>query len=301
MPRPTPLPPTLPPSFSYAGAIEVGVTPRRLRASDLEHPFRGVRSAAPISDTVALASTYAARMLEGQYFSHLTAAQLLGLRMPEGFYLTALHVTSVAPARAPRCRGVVGHQSEAVRTVERHGLRMSGPVETWIASSAFLSVDNLVVMADGLVSRKAPVTTIAELADAVDAHTGRRGHARLAKALPQVRALTDSARETLLRLSLARAGYPEPEVNGAIVNRHGAVIAHGDLVFREYRTVLEYDGGQHRDDERQFDIDIERLDAIAQEGWRVIRVGKTLMHRPAVLLNRVSTALLAGGWRPPGA
>jgi len=98
---------------------------------------------------------------------------------------------------------------------------------------------------------------------------------------------------------LVRAGFPEPEINGAILNSFGAVIAHGDMVYREYHTLIEYDGGQHRDDERQFNIDIDRLDELMEERWRVIRVNKSLMARRATLFGKVATALEQGGWHPP--
>ena len=159
-------------------------------------------------------------------------------------------------------------------------------------------VDDLVIMGDGLVSRIRPAADIPSLRAAVARMAGRRGHTRLISALGEIRPNTDSARETMLRLLVMRAGYPEPEVNGVILNSLGAPIAHGDLVYREYRTILEYDGGQHRGDERQFDIDVDRLDALMEDDWRVIRVNKNLMRRRATLLGKVDTALRRGGWRP---
>jgi hypothetical protein len=319
MPRPSPLPPSLRSDpFTYVDGIAAGATPRRLRGRDLAAPFRGVRSPAEITSVIDLAAAYAVGMPDDQYFSHLTAAQLLGLRMPEGFYLVALHVTSVRPKRAPRARQVVGHQSPGVATVDVSdirdpdlvdvsgprvsnsvgvgGLRVSNPVDTWLDCAAFLGVDDLIVMGDGLMNREHPIATMQQLADAVQSRGKARGHTRLILALAEMRARTDSARESMLRLILMRAGLPEPEVNGEIVNKSGVTIAHGDLLFREYRTLVEYDGGHHRTDEAQFDIDIERLDAIMAEGWRVIRVGKKLMRRRAILLPKVATALTAGGW-----
>jgi hypothetical protein len=287
--------------FTYADGLSAGATPRRLRGRDLVAPFRGVRSPAQLTSVIDLAAAYAVGMPGDQYFGHLTAAQLLGLRMPEGFYLVALHVTSVRPKRAPRAHRVVGHQSPGVVTVEVGGLRVSNPIDTWLDCAAFLGVDDLIVMGDGLMNREHPIATLQQLTDAVHSRLGARGHTRLILALVEMRERTDSARESMLRLILMRGGLPEPEVNGEIVNKSGVTIAHGDLLFREYRTLVEYDGGHHRTDEAQFDIDIERLDAIMAEGWRVIRVGKKLMRRRATLLGKVATALTAGGWMPvPG-
>lgn len=238
-------------------------------------------------------------MLPDQVFSHTTAAVLLGLRLPEGFREQGLHVTSIAPTRASKCAGVVGHQSAALirPIVLSGGIRVTDPVTTWVKLGGYLTVDELVIMADGFLRRKNPLATLDQLRAAVDAAAGKRGARRLRAAVELVRPGTDSARETMLRLVVVRAGFPEPIVNLPIVNRYGAVIAHGDLAFPEYRVLLEYDGGHHRSDERQFHIDIDRLDEIMEENWRVIRVNKSLMLRPATLLGKLRAALEASGWR----
>jgi hypothetical protein len=192
---------------------------------------------------------------------------------------------------------VIGHQTSPLFAVgAAHGLPVSSAVDTWLMLGASLSVDELAVMGDGLVSRLRPSTDLPRLASAVADTAGRRGHNRLRAALQQIRPDTDSARETLLRLLVMRSGFPEPEVNGVIVNSFGAVIAHGDLVFRPYRTILEYDGGHHREDERQFNVDIDRLDQLMEDEWRVIRVNKNLMDRRATLVGKLERALERGGW-----
>ena len=178
-----------------------------------------------------------------------------------------------------------------------NGVRVSHPVDTWAMLGQTLTVDDLIVMGDGLLRRKNPLATLANLEAALETRRGCRGYRNLAAALPHVRARTDSARETIVRLIVIRAGFPEPEVNAAITDAFGTVIAHGDLTFRRYRVIVEYDGGQHRDDEYQFNIDIERLDRLMEEGWRVIRVNKQLLAQRAALVGKIRTALKAGGWR----
>ncbi|MEO6532426.1 MAG: hypothetical protein ABIO06_02510 [Pseudolysinimonas sp.] len=296
MPRPGPLPEPLRASgFTIAEARRHGVTRARTRARNLETPFYGVRVKGATSDLRSRAVAYSAGMPPYQYFSHTTAAQLHGLRMPHGFRETELHVTSLAPSRAPRGVGVIGHGAESAEISVVSGLRMLSAIETWCQLSAQLSLDDLVVMGDGLVRRKKALATMAQLRDAVARYSGR-GCRKLRQALELVRPGTDSARETTLRLIVLRAGFPEPEVNGVIVNSHGAEIAHGDLVFREYRTILEYEGRQHSENARQFTIDISRLDELMEERWRVIRVDADLLARRATLLAKVDTALHGGGW-----
>jgi hypothetical protein len=300
MTRLRPLPPSLTTEpFGYAEGLGAGLSPRRMRAKDLAHPFRGVRTTQAPLNMRALARSFSVRMTQHQYFSHVTAAELLGLRMPEGWWPEALHVTSIFPVRAPRAQNIIGHQSGDAATILVEGMRTAEPIATWVACASLLSIDDLIVMGDGLVRRKKPLAKMGELAEAVSTHSGQRGYVKLSRALPQIRPRTDSARETLLRLTVVRAGFPEPEINPEIRNGSGVVIAHGDMVFREFRTIVEYDGGQHRTDERQFEIDIERLDRLMEEGWRVIRVGKSLMRQRANLFRKISLALEAGGWQRP--
>lgn len=301
MRRPAPLPPGLRAAgFTIAQARAAGIGPGRLRSADLASPFYAVRSTAALDSIPARALALSARMTPDQFFSHTTAAALLGLRMPEGFRDPELHVSSVRPHRAPRLDGVAGHESGPASLVMVDGMPVENPVGTWIRLAASLSLDDLVVMGDGLVRRARPVATMEHLGRAVAGDRGR-GIRTLRAAFAEVRPGTDSARETQLRLIVIRAGYPEPEVNGIIRNSHGAEIARGDLVFRQYRTILEYEGRQHSEDPRQFAIDISRLDDLMDERWRVIRVDRHLMARRATLLDKIERALRHGGWGSPSA
>ncbi len=217
--------------------------------------------------------------------------------MPEGFREDTLHVTSVRPHRGPRLTGVFGHESAAAAIQRIGGLPVLNPIDVWMQLSASFTLDDLVVMGDGLVRRRAPLATMDQLRTAVQGYHGR-GARRLRAALDLVRPGTDSSRETLLRLIVIRARFPAPEVNGVIRNAYGADIAHGDLVFRAYRTILEYEGRQHAEDAAQFAIDIARLDQLMDDGWRVIRVDKALMSTRATLLAKIDRALRRGGWVP---
>lgn len=292
MAAPTALPEGLPlGGFSVADAKRAQVSRARLRASDLSAPFHGVRSVGTPTSIDELATAYAAKMMPDARFSHTTAAAMLRMRMPEGFTEDLLHVARPAPHRAPRGAGLIGHRvPSGSPSVVARGVRVSAPIETWIQCGSMLSVDDLIIMGDGLVRRRRPDATLLELAAAVDDAGTRPGVASVRRALPWLRPGTDSARETALRLLIARAGLPEPEVNGVIMNRFGVEIAHGDLVFRRQRVILEYEG-RHHAAEGQFSIDISRLDELMEEEWRVIRVDKILMDRRAELLRKIETAL----------
>jgi len=290
------LPPTLlGRAFSTLEGSSEGVTAKRLRGGDLERPFAGIRvpRGSELSDPWVV-DAYSRRMSADDFFSHASAAQLHGLPLPNRLVQArTVHVSTEG--------GVVGHHVRpgTVRIVVLRGLRVTSPVDTWCQLATVLAVDDLIKIGDALLRRKNPLATIIELRLAAVRYAGRRGARKLREALDWVREGVDSPRETELRLLLGRAGLPEPEVNGEILNRFGVKIASGDLVYRQYLVLVEYDGEQHRTDEEQYHWDVDRLDAVMEEGWRVIRINKShLRARPATVIRKVETALLARGWHP---
>lgn len=286
--------------FAAAKALEVGVTPSRLRGNDLKRVFHGV--VAPVDwgvDSLALARAFAVKMLPTQCFSHATAAVLHGMRLPRAVQQSRLlHVMTEGGGRSIRGKNIVGHVGRSATTLHE-GLRLATPLAAWCQLAATFSVDDLVVAGDGLVSRQNPTVTMAEMLDAVDERQGSRGYSKLKEAIAYVRPNSDSAPETILRLLLVRAGLPEPMVNVPIHNREGKVTAHADLAFPEFRIVLEYDGDQHRTNPDQYYIDIDRLQRIMREGWHVIRVNRRHMQEKQHVIRLVREALADAGWSSP--
>lgn len=113
---------------------------------------------------------------------------------------------------------------------------------------------------------------------------------RLERAIALIRPGVRSAKETELRLLLLSGGLPEPEVNGRIVDEHGNFVAESDLVYRQAKVLLEYEGDGHRE-RRRFRKDIRRYDRLQDLGWRVIRVTQEDLNQPADLLARARRAL----------
>lgn len=251
-------------------------------------------------DLPALARAYAVKLRRGEFFSHSTALELAGAELPSEL-LGDLHVSAVRPIGRPRGRGVVGHEASirSVRVVVVAGLPVSHPADAWCQLAERAGLRELVIVGDALTRRKRPITGVEELRSAVDRWAGRRGARRLREALELVRPGTDSLRETPLRLGVIDRGLPEPEVNGVIRDRHGRLVAYGDLVFRAFHVIFEYDGEHHRTDDVQYARDVDRLDDLARLGWRVIRVNKR--HRGRALDERyvsLREALIERGWRP---
>jgi very-short-patch-repair endonuclease len=252
----------------------------------------------------ARAREYAARMPDDQFFSHTTAAILHGLPIPAYLFVdrSTLDVATTVREHRRAGRGVVGHFVLAgqVTVMDVRGLQAASAVDAWCQLSSVLSVEELVIMGDSLVRRQQPFATREQLESAVAQYVGHPGVRRLRAALEWIRPRTDSPRETTLRLIIVQAGLPEPEVNVEMFNRFGEFMALGDLVYVRYKILIEYDGGEHRENEKQFHRDIDRLDEPMEEGWRVIRVNNShLGHRQHTLIARIRRALLERGWVPP--
>jgi hypothetical protein len=285
--------------FTPADARAAGLSPKRTRANDLETPFRGVRVVAGGElDVVRLARAYAARMPPGQFFSHTTAALMLGIPLPPRVALdTPLQVSAVAPERTPRMNGVIGH-TLSVRPklwiIDR--LAMTSPVTTWCDLATAVGLDDLIAAGDYLLGTLRPPATVVELTDAVASRPGQRGTQHLRQALIWVRPRVESRQETRLRLLIIRAGFPEPETNVYLPLRPGRKRVRGDLVYLQYRVLIQYDGEHHRTDNRQYARDVERLDDVMADGWRVIRVLKDTPT--SEIHSRLDDALRASGWRP---
>jgi very-short-patch-repair endonuclease len=55
---------------------------------------------------------------------------------------------------------------------------------------------------------------------------------------------------------------------------------------------VEYDGEQHRTDDRQYEKDLRRLEHLRELGWTVVVVRRSgLYSRPAETVHRIAAAL----------
>ena len=71
---------------------------------------------------------------------------------------------------------------------------------------------------------------------------------------------------------------PEPEGNPLLLLSDGSTV-RPDLVWREARVCVQYEGDHHRTDPRQWRRDIERDRRMQAEGWIVLRVTASVFTR----------------------
>ena len=283
MKTPSPLPPSLV-GTAFLTTDDTGLSRSRLRRSDLQRPFRGVRSIGldPQMNVRERCLMYAPRMPPGHAFTHVTAAQLYRIPLPPRWEnSTQLHVAVNEHSEPPDVLGVRGHRFEGLdaRIRSFRGFRVTDPATTWCHLGAILSPYDLVAAGDFLISgrvtntgREAALSTMDELAKAARKFWGQRGVRNVRAALDRVRTDVDSRPETWTRLLLVDAGLPEPIVNLPIFSAAGERLGKPDLVYPWARTLLEYEGDEHRVSKVRFRRDIARRERFEANGWRVIRV-----------------------------
>ncbi|QHF23715.1 DUF559 domain-containing protein [Rathayibacter sp. VKM Ac-2804] len=260
--------------------------------------FRGARAAVePVTYSERIAA-FAAVMRPGEFFSHATAAHLLRLPDRRATETTPLHVSVAPPMRAARRVGVTSHHlwDEAVTVVDA-GHPVTDPASTFCHLADSRSLDELVVLGDALVrpdeelGRHGLRVDLEILAVRAAQYRGRGGR-RAREAVGLVRVGSESPKETLLRLLLIRAGLPEPELNVELYDADGVFVARVDLLYRDQWVVVEYDGDQHRTDQKQYERDIARSEAIQALGYRHLRVRLSgLVGHPEATAARVRRAL----------
>ncbi|WP_243226952.1 hypothetical protein [Microbacterium sp. CIAB417] len=290
-------------AFSYRSAREAGIGRGVLQGSRFIAPFHGVRAQRSephpeIDELMLLCHWYLPRLGEGQFFSHSTALALYGAAVPPQD-ARAVHVSVHRPSSPPRTRGVRGHRlQQRDSDIRRVGeLPVEAPERAWVQASRTWTTDDLIVAADHLVRRDRPLTTI----HALQTEALRMRGDVLGEPLSLIREGSESARETLLRLVLVRAGLPEPELNAPLRDAQGRIIARLDESFPAYRVAVEYDGRQHAFSVTQFRRDADRWDAIRDAGWHLVRIlDHHLSPDPGIAVAKVRAALTAQGWKDHG-
>lgn len=293
--------------FAVADALELGVSRSRLRARDLRRPYWGLRI--PSLDDPRFADYLASARLvmrPDEVFSHLTAARMLALPLPEPWSAAEpVHITGPTTDPRRRRRGIVAHRGLEIRSMVAVGVdrTCTDAVTTWADLAMTLSVDDLVVLGDAIV-RRAGGIQVASLSAMAASRRGHRGAVGLRTAASLVRVGSDSPMETLARLLFVRGGLPEPELNVPILDASGGWLATGDLVWKMQRVVGEFDGDHHRTDRRQWQVDVARRESVVDAGWTYVQLTARSVTDPVWAertLRRMRRLLLPSGhdWLPP--
>ena len=294
--------------FGVAAALAAGVSPSRLRSSDLAAPFCGVRSVGEPADAREMAAAYGQRMRPGHVFAGITAARLWGLPVATMWDPSEALVIGV-PAGSTRTRasGVRTREFDPTRLQpgQLDGLPTLGPASAIMSMARETSQVDLVVLIDALLTPSEqypglalpgrPFTTVEELAAFATRCRGTHGAAAFGRALGRSRVGVESPKETRSRLVIVDAGLPEPVVQFEVWV-DGVLRAVIDLAYPDWLIAIEYEGEHHLTDPEQWAKDIRRQELLESLGWIVSRGTKADRRGGGrALVRRLRAALARRG------
>lgn len=265
--------------FTFVSARASGVTIDRLRRKDVINVGRGLYRPAGWDFDLEGAARALSAASPGAWISHVTAARLRCQLLPPWLAdSTELHLSKPRSLPSVRRKGVFGHTvlalEDEIELVD--GIRLSTRSRTWLDLARVLPLHDLVSMGDELIrmprvdfeGRTQPYDTMAGLRVLVGRHPNLQGIVRAREALDLMRVGADSAPESLLRLAIANAGLPEPELQVRLRARDERSPS-ADLGYRHRRLAIQYDGGHHLSDAQAFS-DRRRDKAFESAGWTVL-------------------------------
>jgi very-short-patch-repair endonuclease len=279
-----------PVAFRGTAAVEAGlVTKDQLRGPRYRRPFPDTYVRADYRADLALRSRVAYRYVEGRgVLAGYSAAELLG--------------ASCGPADAPAevlvpggkqrdHDGLIVHRDRIApgEIAEVDGVRLTSPLRTAYDLGRRSDLVEAVVAVDAL-ARVGGFEPDLLLNFAVH-YRGSRGNEGLAEVLSYADRRSGSPMETRLRLLLARAGLPRPEVQWVVQDERARTAFWLDLAYPEHRIGVEYDGVVHTDPSAVL-RDISRHTALLDKGWRVYRYTKVdVLQHAEMIIEQVRRAL----------
>lgn len=289
--HPSPLPPHL--REKPFRVRDAGLTPRRLRALDLERSVWGVRAASPAIDLISRCRLVTTRLRSDAIVSHVTAALLHGMPVPWWFeHDPRIHVAVPAPQPAPHAHGLIGHSLSLTEAdpVTVHGIRCTAPERTWCDLGSRLELVDLVAAGDHLIHHRLPLTSRSKLTYRLGRLGPVRGIRTLRAALPLLDDRAESPQESRLRVLLHLAGLPTPRINHAVVETETGWNSRPDFSFPDVKLVIEYQGDYHRT-RAQWRKDMTRRSRLEASGWYVMELNADDLKDPAELAERIRSVL----------
>lgn len=156
---------------------------------------------------------------------------------------------------------------------------------------------DLIVIGDWLLGRN--LMSVESLRHFVRATPWRPGASEALAVSAHLDGRARSPKESETRAVLVFGGLPAPEVNVEIRDAAGVLVGIGDLVYRRWKLLVEYEGRQHALDVDQFARDIDRYGGFRALGWEYHQVTNERLGRPKVLVLRVHDALVRRGYDGP--
>ena len=189
--------------------------------------------------------------------------------------------------------GIFLHRTKQMPPTDDIGVTVEA---AFVAYCARARVIDAIKAGDWLLHRKH--MTIGEVRTFALSCLWRDGAHEAIWVLDHLDARARSLPESEVRAVLGFAGLPTPEVN-APVDVHEDVEVIGDLVYRRWNLVVEYEGRQHQEDRGQYVADLDRYALMRGAGVRYVQVTCERLAHAKTRVGDVHRALLAGGYDGP--
>lgn len=126
----------------------------------------------------------------------------------------------------------------------------------------------------------------------------RAGAQEVMWVLPHLEPRSRSLKESETRAVLEFAGLPRPESN-AELGIDEELKVFGDLVYRLWKAVVEYEGDHHQLDRAQYTDDIGRYALFREHDVDYVQVTKESLDRPRPMVLEVYRVLRGNGYDGP--
>ncbi|MRJ76440.1 hypothetical protein GEV29_07825 [Aeromicrobium sp. SMF47] len=278
-------------TFSLAEARAAGISSRMLEHARFREVYPRVYCLADLAVSDAEQIAAARRNLPADArTTHVTRLRELGYEHGE---LEPLHFV------VPRDLHLVVAGITLHRTVRMPPNDGSGVC----AEAVFVSLAtterliDLIVIGDWMLA--SGLLSLESLGEFVSSSTWRPGAAEALAVAARLDARSRSPKESETRALLVFSGLPVPEVNVEIHDSDGVLVGIGDLVYRRWKLLVEYEGRQHAFDDAQFARDIDRYGAFRSIGWDYCQVTEARLARPRAMVLRVHDLLVKRGYDGP--
>ena len=279
--------------------------------------------AGPFTHAEAMALGISARMLMGRRFvrifprvyrvtsyvmTHADWIAAAGMALPPDACLTGISRIQKAgldygphfPVRFVVARdhhidlhGIFLHRTKVMPACDDVGVSVAA---AFIAYCALARVVDAIKVGDFLLHQG--LITRDEVQSLALAQLWRPGSHEAAWVLPHLDGDSRSLPESETRAVLTFAGLPNPQVNCLLQLEEGRVVM-GDLLFGDWRTIVEYEGSHHQEDRKQYTEDIDRYATMRDHGLLYVQVTKETLRRPQRLVGDVHEKLVAAGYDGP--
>jgi hypothetical protein len=220
----------------------------------------------------------------------LSSSALLGAKWIEpGVPAELIHPNR----RAPSMLTIHSDTLTPVETQTIAGMPVTTPARTAFDLGRRLGLEDGVQRIDALMN--ATDLKVADVEAIIPCHPGVRGLVQLRRTLDLVDGGAESPYESLTRLLLIKAGFPRPQTQITVIDKHGRVWRI-DMGWREFRVGADFEGAHHWTNPKQRTKDVERYAVLPELGWIDVRLTSGILHNnPQSFLDRVGAALISRG------